>query len=67
MAKYGHRMGHGGEQLHLTAQHHGQGGMGGGGLEGPADMLTVMHRTESCSRIEDTSLYPSRVFFCPGS
>lgn len=38
----GHRTGHRSDQLHLTTQQCGQ-----GRAEGPVDMLTVMHKTES--------------------
>lgn len=38
----GHRTGHRSDQLHLTTQQCGQ-----GRVEGPVDMLTVMHKTES--------------------
>lgn len=41
----GHRTGHSSDQLHLTTQQRGH--VGAEGAWRPADMLTVMHKTES--------------------
>lgn len=57
----GHRTGHRSDQLHLTTQQCGQ-----GRAEGPVDMLTVMHKTESYNgggggggvSAEGTNLHP---------